>query len=255
MDMSQLALMDSVLLLVAALAGGLLNAIAGGGSFLTFPALVYVGVPPVAANATGTLALLPGYLSATYAFRNHMAPPPGMSWLGVLGISALGGGLGAALLVITPDAGFQRIVPWLLLVATVAFAASDWLLGHIYRAGRAVPAVVARAVLFGVTLYGGYFNGGVGILLLAALGLVGMRDMGMANGAKNLVSFVLTLIAVILYARADVLVWPLALPMMLAGIVGGLLGGILGRRLPRRLVRAVVILTGASMTGVFFLKV
>ena len=114
--------METALLLTAAFVAGALNAVAGGGSFLTLPALVFTGVPPVAANATGTVALLPGYIAGAWGFREDTAPPPGLSMRLLVGLSLIGGAAGAALLLLTPDATFRRVVPWLLLAATALFA-------------------------------------------------------------------------------------------------------------------------------------
>ena len=123
---------DIALLMAAAFVAGTLNAVAGGGSFLTLPALVFTGVPPVAANATGTVALLPGYMAGAWGFRQDMEPPPGLGMRGVIVLSLIGGSLGAALLLVTPDHLFRKVVPWLLLAATAMFAFAPQLLSLIH---------------------------------------------------------------------------------------------------------------------------
>jgi len=156
---------DTTLLLTAAFVAGALNAVAGGGSFLTLPALVFTGVPPVVANATGTVALLPGYMAGAWGFREDTAPPPGLSMRLLVVLSLIGGAAGAALLLVTPDATFRRVVPWLLLAATALFAFGPQL-RRMLAGGKPSTAKATVGVL-AVAAYGGYFNGGLGILLLA----------------------------------------------------------------------------------------
>lgn len=267
---------DLALLAVAAVAAGALNAIAGGGSFLTFPALVAVGVPPIAANATSAVAVSPGYLGSTLGFRAELArlPPYRLGREAVL--AASGGVVGAVLLLLTPAATFSALVPWLLLVATLLFALAPRLL-HGRRAaaparstaaatGARTPsaatgvATVAAPTLpwwqplglFAVSVYGGYFNGGLGILLMALYALAGEPRVHTANALKNLNSLVLSLLSVAAFALAGVIVWPYAVLMMVAATAGGYAGARLAQRLPARLVRGAVIATGVVMTGVFF---
>ncbi|MCF0013875.1 sulfite exporter TauE/SafE family protein [Pseudomonas stutzeri] len=242
------------ILLAAAFLGGGLNAIAGGGSFFTFPALVYAGVPPVAANASGTFALLPGYFASTWGYREDLQAPATLSMRSLLAVSLGGGAFGAALLLTTPDDVFRAIVPWLLLVATLLFAFGPWLLRTFKRtagSGEAGTWVQACAIA-AVSVYGGYFNGGLGIVLLAAFSLLGHSNINAMQGLKNLVSSVLTAIAVSVYAFGGAIFWREALVMMLAATVGGYVMARVGRRLPATLVRAVVIVTGSIMTILFF---
>jgi len=242
------------ILLVAAFLGGGLNAIAGGGSFFTFPALVYAGVPAVAANASGTLALLPGYFASTWGYREDLRPPATLSMGMLVAISLGGGAVGAGLLLTTPDDVFRAIVPWLLLVATLLFAFGPWLLSRFKcdSTEDEANALVQGLTLAVVSVYGGYFNGGLGIVLLAAFSLLGHRDINSMQGLKNLVSSVLTAIAVSVYAFGGAILWHEALVMMLAATVGGYVMARVGRRLPSSFVRAVVIVTGAVMTVLFF---
>lgn len=243
----------------AATLAGALNAVAGGGSFLTLPALALVGVPLVSANATGTTALLPGYLAGAWALRRELAGPMSPSLLRFGLLSVLGGAFGAALLLSTSNHAFGRIVPWLLLGATLLFAFGPRLLQR--RAAWAAPptaaprrAWVADLAIVAVAVYGGYFNGGLGILLLAALGLLGHTDMGRMNGIKNFISAILTLIAVAIYAASGAVAWGHALWMALGATVGGHVGGLLVRRQRPELVRGFVVLTGLAMTAAFLLK-
>lgn len=165
-------------------------------------------------------------------------------------LSVLGGAAGAALLLMTGDAAFRRLVPWLLLVATLIFAFGPLIL----RAAKAKPASAAQTwpTVFAVAVYGGYFNGGLGILLLAAFGLLGQTRLNAMNGMKNLVSAVLTAIAVAVYAWGGVVAWPQALAMMLAATAGGYAGARIARRVPPALLRAAIVGVGLVMTALFF---
>ncbi|AXQ28858.1 sulfite exporter TauE/SafE family protein [Solimonas sp. K1W22B-7] len=238
---------EATLLAGAAFLAGGLNALAGGGSFLTLPALMAVGVPPVAANATGTVALLPGYLSAAWASRQDLRTPAGLGLPLLLGLALAGGASGAALLLLTPDRLFAGIAPLLLLAATLLFALQPRLQQRLR--GAAVPRPVAALTVFAVCAYGGYFNGGLGILLLAALSMLGLRDLNQANALKNRVSGVLTAIAVTLYAAGNAVHWGPALWMMLFATAGGYAGARWARRIPPARLRAFIVLTGLVMAG------
>ena len=249
-----------ILLLAAAFVAGALNAVAGGGSFLTLPALVFVGMPPVVANATGTVALLPGYVSGVLGFREDLQAPPGLSLRALTVLSLVGGAIGAALLLVTDDKTFDKIVPWLLLLATVLFALGPILLRRLKGSGgegtqdARASASKATAGMLAVSIYGGYFNGGLGILLLALFGLLGQTRLNAMNGMKNVVSALLTAIAVAIYAWGGVVAWPQALVMMVAATAGGYFGARLARRIPAPMMRAGIVLTGLVMTVLFFLR-
>ncbi len=239
-------------LLLAAFLGGTLNAVAGGGSFLTLPALVYAGLPAVVANATGTVALLPGYVASAIACRRDIAAPPGLT-LPVLALACLAGGAcGAALLLATEAGTFRMLVPWLLLVATALFAFAPAILSRLR--GRSFGPVVAGAGVFVVGVYGGYFNGGLGIVLLALFVLLGVAPMNAANGLKNLASVLLTAIAVAVYAWGGLVAWREALLMMAAATAGGYFGARVARRIPTPWLRAAIVATGLVMSALFFAR-
>ncbi|MFY3383790.1 sulfite exporter TauE/SafE family protein [Paracidovorax sp. MALMAid1276] len=244
---------ETALLLTAAFVAGALNAVAGGGSFLTLPALVFTGVPPVVANATGTVALLPGYMAGAWGFREDMQPPPGLSLRAVVLLALIGGSAGAALLLVTPDATFRQVVPWLLLAATALFASGpalrQWAGASAHGPARPWKAALGMLTVAG---YGGYFNGGLGILLLALFGLLGQTQLNASNGMKNLVSALLTAIAVAIYAAGGIVLWPQALLMMAAATAGGYGGARVARRLPAPVLRWGIVATGLVMAGVFF---
>ena len=236
----------------AAFGAGVLNAIAGGGSFLTFPALVFAGVPPVAANATSAIAVSPGYLGSTLGFRPELRQLPAAQVWREVTIAAVGGLIGAGMLLLTPARVFAGIVPWLLLLATALFALGPRLsrLGSGTGHGRwRLPG------LLGVSIYGGYFNGGLGILLMALYTLCGETRLNTVNALKNLNSFVLSLLSVLAFALAGAIVWPQAVWMMLWATVGGWAGARLARRLPTPWVRLLVIATGLVMSAVFFSRI
>jgi uncharacterized membrane protein YfcA len=233
----------------AAFAAGVLNAIAGGGSFLTFPALVFAGVPPLAANATSAMAVSPGYLGSTWGFRAELKALPKSLLKREVIIAALGGLIGAGLLLVTPAKVFSSLVPWLLLLATALFAAGPWLAKR--NAGQGQLAWRQPGLML-VAIYGGYFNGGLGILLMALYTLTGESRLNTVNALKNLNSFVLSLLSVLAFALAGAIVWPQAIWMMVLATAGGWVGARLAKRLPVQWVRWLVIATGLLMSIVFF---
>ena len=241
---------------VAALLAGVLNAVAGGGSFLTFPALVAAGVPPIAANATSAMAVSPGYLGSTLGFRPELRQLSAARLRQEVTVSALGGLLGAGLLLLTPGRLFDGLVPWLLALATLLFALAPWLSrqGTLPTAGTQGLSHWRLPGLLAVAIYGGYFNGGLGILLMALYSLSGESRIHTVNALKNLNSFVLSLLSVAAFAWAGAIVWPQALWMMALATLGGWLGARWARRLPARAVRLGVIATGAGMSLLFFLR-
>ena len=243
-------LLDTSLLFAAAFLAGALNAVAGGGSFLTLPALAWTGVPTLVANATGTLALLSGYLASARALRRDIEPLPGLSLRALIGLSLLGGATGAALLLWTPETTFRRLVPWLLLSATLLFALGPRL--AVLTRERAAPRAATVAGVFCVSAYGGYFNGGLGILLLALFGLLGQTRLHAANGLKNLVSALLTAVAAVLYIGGGLIAWREAGIMVCAALLGGHVGARGMRRLPVVWLRRGIVAIGLLMSLLFF---
>jgi uncharacterized protein len=234
---------------LAALGAGVLNAIAGGGSFLTFPALVFAGVPPLAANATSAMAVSPGYLGSTLGFRSELLSLPARTLRREVVVAAIGGLIGAGLLLVTPAKLFSGLVPWLLLLATALFALGPRIAAR--SAGVGHPAWRLPGLL-AVAIYGGYFNGGLGILLMALYTLTGEQRLNTVNALKNLNSFVLSLLSVAAFAWAGAIVWPHAVWMMVWATAGGWVGARVAKRLPVRWVRWLVIGTGLVMSAVFF---
>lgn len=245
-------MIDSVWLVtgLAAFGAGVLNAIAGGGSFLTFPALVFAGVPPLAANATSAAAVSPGYLGSTLGFKDELRAIPGAVLQHEVLMAAVGGLIGAGLLLVTPAKVFSGLVPWLLLLATALFALGPRIAAR--SAGQTSAAAWRLPGLLAVSIYGGYFNGGLGILLMALYTLTGESRLNTVNALKNLNSFVLSWLSVAAFAWAGAIVWDQALWMMLLATAGGWSGARLAKRLPTQWVRKLVIYTGLLMSAVFF---
>lgn len=252
-------MLDWLIIVSAGFAGGLLNAVAGGGSFFTLPALLFAGLPPVMANATGTAALLPGYLASAWRFRHDTVFPAQLSLPQMLLIALTGGGLGAGILLLSSAAVFATLIPWLVLFATLMFVFGPCLLRRTQSA--TVPAIhspprkrLTTSLLLGVCAYGGYFNGGVGIVLLAALSMLGQTDLRGMNGSKNLLSALLTTIAVVMYLVGGIVAFEPLWVMALAAVAGGYAGAALAYRLSQRILRTVVIGSGLILFVVFLLR-
>ena len=252
--------MHTAVILIAALLAGAVNSIAGGGTLLSFPALLWIGRNPIMANATNAVALWPGSLAAMLGYRNDLARV--QKWLLLLTLPSLAGGIiGAVLLLHTSTATFSRLVPFLILGATLLLAAQGLItsrLGLLEKAQEAKPA--AGWVLFVFTfqflvgLYGGYFGAGMGILMLAALGLIGLTDLHEMNGLKNLLAVCINGVAAIYFAASGAVIWVDAIEMAAASIIGGFLGARMARKLGRVFVRRAVVVIGLSMSVALFFK-
>jgi len=240
-----------LLLAAAAFAGGAINSVAGGGSFLTFPALLFAGVPPIPANATNNTAMWLGVVASARGYKEEIRRYRGVI-VPALIVSAIGSLLGAVLLLHTPPRIFERMIPWLLLFATALFAASPLLTRNV-KDDR-VHSPFQLVLQFGVAIYGGYFGAGIGILMLAILSLSPLPDINAMNGVKNLLSVAITGVAVVPFLIAGVINWPLALLMAIFAMTGGYAGARLFRMVPSRVTRATVMAIGAGMTAYFFFK-
>jgi uncharacterized membrane protein YfcA len=212
-------LATAAFLFAAAFLGGAVNSVAGGGSFIAFPALLFSGVAPVPANATNTIALWPGVLASTVAYRRELRGA--QRELVALGAASVLGGLaGSVLLLRTSDHTFVVMIPWLMLVAALLFTFG----GAVSRrllAGARIPAAAAAAAQFVVGIYGGYFGGGMGIVMLAILTLLGLTDIHRMNGLKTLLAALVNGVAVVAFVLAGAVVWGPAVVMIAGGVVGG----------------------------------
>ena len=248
---------QAVFLFVAAVLGGVLNAVAGGGSFIGFPALLFTGMPPIPANATNTVALWTGVTASTGAYRNRLDMPKRML-IPLLLASLAGGIFGALLLLKTPAQTFMRLIPWLMLSATLLFIFGKRLAGRrrssvVQDTSTATIIIVSLLELL-VGAYGGYFGGGMGIVILAMLAAAGMTDIHSMNALKSILSSATNGVAVITFIAARAVYWPQAAVMIAGALIGGYFGAHYAQRLPAAAVRWFVIFVGTGMTAYFFVK-
>lgn len=249
---------QAIFLFVAGILGGALNAVAGGGSFVAFPALLFTGVPPIPANATNTIALWTGVTASGGAFRERLDVPKRVM-VPLLATSFVGGIAGALLLLKTPAHTFMRVLPWLMLGATLLFVFGKKLAGNrvssVGRDATAVAIVGASVFELFVAIYGGYFGGGVGIVNLAMLAAVGMTDIHEMNALKSVLGMAINGVAVIVFVvKGAIYWWPQAVIMIAGALVGGYFGAHYSMKLPQAWVRRFVILVGAGMSAYFFIK-
>jgi uncharacterized protein len=238
------------LVLIAATVGGAINSIAGGGTLVTFPAIVALGVPPLVANATSTVALWPAAVGSMWGYRRYLAQS--RAWVIRFALpSLLGGGLGAWLLLHTAPHTFDRIVPFLVLGATVLFLLQETILRHWRKPVPETPAGAPGAARLGflaaqflVGVYGGYFGAGIGILMLAVLGFMGFTNIHTMNGLKNWGGLLMNAVAAVLFAVSGIVNWPVALAMASGGILGGYGGARLAQRVGQAPVRRMITIIG-----------
>ncbi|HET7433800.1 MAG TPA: sulfite exporter TauE/SafE family protein [Thermoanaerobaculia bacterium] len=249
----------SIIVFLSGVVAGIINSLAGGGTLVSFPTLLWLGRNAVIANATSTVAIWPGSLTAALGFRRDLATL--RRWLFLLIIpSFLGGALGSWLLLRTPVSTFERLVPFLILGATILLAAQGAISKRFGRIAQAhehpTPSWVTFVFVFQflVGVYGGYFGAGIGILMLAALGLIGLTDMHQMNGLKNLLAICINGIAAIYFVIANAVVWSDVALMAIGAIAGGFLGARLAHRLGRQFVRRFVVVIGLVMSVALFVK-
>jgi uncharacterized membrane protein YfcA len=249
--------LNAVLLFGAALFAGVMNAVAGGGSFVSFPTLLFTGVPAVPANASNTVALWTGLVFSGGAFRRHINVPLRIL-AALVTASLLGGAIGAVLLLHTPAQTFMRVLPWLMLGATLLFIfggrlTSPRTTASIHATGDAT-LLIGTCLQFLVAIYGGYFGGGMGIVILAMLTAFGMVDIHQMNALKIVLSTAVNGIAVAIFIAHRAVYWRQALVMIGGAALGGYFGAHYSLRLPRGLVRRFVMAVGAGVTAYFFVR-
>ena len=248
---------ELLLLFIAGVGGGVLNSIAGGGSFITFPALLLAGVAPISANASNTFASCAGYLSGSYALRKDLYAYRAELPRIVL-ISLMGGMAGAWLLLQTPEARFRQAIPWLLLFATLLFVFGGKLnqalkkLATRHRHASSLGVLSLMLLLLGVSIYGGFFNAGLGIITLSYLALAGHTNINTMNGLKLLVSAVVSLIAIVLFIYHGVIAWYEGSVVLTGTLLGGYVAAHLSRHLPQHYVRNFVVIASTGITLYFF---
>lgn len=266
---------DLILFFAAAFAGGAVNSVAGGGTFLTFPLLIVNGLSALQANILSTIALWPGAVASAFAYRNEQ-PVAKEQMKSLILVSLIGSAIGAAILLVAPEAVFERLVPWLLLIATLLLTFGDKvkllprksadsrmrraegsrsLLTSFFNSTSAVDRVGSKLICiqFIISIYGGYFGAGMGILMLAGLQLAGFTHMHQMNALKTILGSAINAVAVIIFVLSGKVVWALAPIMILGGIAGGWVGAKLALKISPQKVRAFVIMIGFIMSGYFFI--
>lgn len=247
-----MSIATGVMLFFAALIGGGLNSVAGGGSFIAFPALLFAGVPPVPANATNTIALWPAAVASAAAYRRELSDQRREAL--PLGIAALLGGLAGSLLLLhTRESTFVLLIPWLLLFATVLFTFGAPLAKRITGHRRA-PLSLGVVVQLVISVYGGYFGGGMGIMMLAVFTLLGMTHIHRMNALKNVLGTLINGVAVVAFVIYGAVEWAPGVVMIAGGILGGYFGAAAARRVDPKKVRSGVVVVAWVMTIYFFWK-
>jgi uncharacterized membrane protein YfcA len=246
-------------LFLAGTVAGAINSVAGGGSLISFPSLIAFGVPPVPANATNTAAVCPGALSSAYAYRHDLPKEHGLLSLLLLP-SILGGLFGAWVLAITPNWLFGRIVPFLVLFATILFANrkrfSNWV-GFVSKEGEHTSAggkIWGFFFQLFVATYGGYFGAGIGILMLASLGVMGFRDIHRMNALKTVLATVINGVALVYFIAKGLVVWSIALLMAAGAIAGGYIGARMAKRINQAYLQAFIVAVGLFVSIWLFFR-
>jgi uncharacterized membrane protein YfcA len=247
---------SGLMLFGAGLAGGVVTAVVGGASLITFPALMAAGLPAIVANASNAVALMPGNFVGGIADLERL-PRWDRSFVGLIAVCVAGSVAGAVLLLVTPERAFTVVVPLLIGLATVLFAGAGrirrWILARAARPhGTPVSSEGLRLLLFApVAVYGGYFGAGMSVMLLAILSVSATDDFRATNVVKNLISGLTSLVAVVVFVFQGIIAWPPTMIMMAGALVGGFLGGRLARVLPPDLMRGVVITVGTILTVIY----
>jgi hypothetical protein len=254
-----MTLPDAALLFVAAGLAGTMNSVAGGGSFISFPALIFTHALPIPANATSTVALWPGTVASAAAYRKRF-PKDFRILLEMVGTSLTGGTLGALVLLRTPQTTFMRFVPYLFLLATLLLIFGKQLATWVettFKASEQPRWLVMAAsnfFQFLIALYGGFFGAGIGIMMLALLTVLRMEDIHAMNALKTLLNAAINGAAVVTFIAAGAVLWPQALVMLAGAVLGGYGGAYFAQKLDPQIVRRFVILVGISMSAYFFLR-
>lgn len=245
--------MTLILLALTSFVAGMLNAVAGGGAFITFPALIFLGVPPVSANATSAVALLPGQIASALTYGREGLRDADAKTYSLMAISLAGGLLGAVCLVYAPTRFFSRLIPWLLLFATFLFSLGSFSLNVFRRPEKSISRGILLAQLM-ISIYGGYFGAGIGFLMLASMTLFGMRDIHAMNGLRVILAPLMKVTAIVIFIAVGTVRWPEALVMATTSVVGGYAGAKWAKRANPRIIKALIVCLGASLTVVFFIR-
>jgi uncharacterized membrane protein YfcA len=237
----------------AGLLAGTMNALAGGGSFVTLPALISVGMPSVQANASSTVGLFPGTATSAWAYRDGLAPIGTVSLRPLLLVTLAGGAIGAFLLLWTPSKTFDFLLPWLLLIATVMLGFGRQI-GDSLRRRRHVGPLVLLIIQFVLGIYGGYFGGAIGLMMVAVWGLVDNRDLKSMNAPRTLLVTAANTMAVFIFIAARAIRWNDTIVLLVASTMGGYFGALVGRRAPSWAIRAGTLVIAGGITLAFFAR-
>lgn len=255
-------LTQALILVAAAFGAGIMNAMAGGGTILTFPSLIFLGLPSIAANATSTVGLLPAAMTSLYGYIDEVREQ--RQWLKTLFLpSLIGGAIGSVLLLRTPEKTFAVLAPLLILFATVLFIVQGFLASRAARKGAETPAAtkdgpsqgrraLAVVLQLAVAIYGGYFGAGIGILMLSLLGFLGLSNIHAANGIKNFFSFCINVVAAAYFMLKGAVVWPVALVIVCGSAFGGYAGARFAKRIGKEKARVAVVVIGLVVTAILF---
>jgi hypothetical protein len=242
---------DLVLLFVAGIATGVMNAVAGGGSFVAFPALLLVGIPPISANVTATVATVPGQFASVWAYRYDIRAATRFDIRFLIAVSVAGGVIGASILLATPSGVFSGMLPWLMLLATAIFIFGSFA-PKAFLLRSTIGTRVILAAQFAIAIYGGYFGAGIGFMMLAALTLYGMRDIHAMNGLKLLLALCMTIMSSAAFVYAGKIYWTEALVMCVATLIGGYGGALGAKQVKPELIKVFIALLGTGLTIYFF---
>ena len=246
--------MQSIFLFLTAILAGALNSVAGGGSFFTFPALIFTGMNPIIANATSTIAIWPGSVASVFAYKDEIAANK-QRLPSLMLTSLIGSIIGAFVLIKTPETTFLNIIPYLLLLATTLFAFSGTITKHLKELRSvhmgAKGAFILQTV---IALYGGYFGGGMGIMMLAMLSFMGLTQIHEMNALKTVLGSVINGVAVLIFIMAGIIAWHQAVIMIVGSVIGGYFGAIYAKKVDAAKVKKFVIFVGLTMTTYFFIR-
>lgn len=248
-----------LILFLMTVVGSTSNAVAGGGTFFTVPALIFTGVAPTIANATSTLALWPGSIASAVAYRREIAGINKKILILLIGISMLGSVFGAILLLKTSQATFIFLLPYLILFATCLFALSDFITTRSRRKASAKSPLTLTKLTYItiaqliVAIYCGYFGGGGSIIMVALLALIGLENIHVVNGLKSLLSSCISTVSVIIFALAGIIDWQVSFLMILGAIIGGYGGAYYARKIDQKWIRLFIIIIGITLTIYFFI--
>jgi uncharacterized protein len=242
-----------LLVLGAGLLAGTMNALAGGGSFVTLPALISVGLPSVEANATSTVGLFPGTAASAWAYRDGLAPIGPVSLRPLLLVTVMGGAIGAFLLLWTPSTTFDFLLPWLLLIATLTLAFGRQM-GELLRRYWHIGPAALLVIQFILGVYGGYFGGAIGLMMVAVWGLVDNRDLKSLHAPRTLLVTAANTMAVLIFIAAGAIRWKETLVLLAASTIGGYLGALVGKRAPTWAIRTGTLVIAAGITAAFFAR-